>query len=203
MVITKGETRVMTDPGGFTCSSHTQERNVNAILITHEHGDHVHTDSLKELLLHNPQAQVFTNVSTGVLLEQAGIKYEIFSNNEMIIGEIRVRGMQTEHAPIFEDITNVENTALWFDERFLYPGDAWYVPEEKVELLALPIVAPWAKTSEVINYARAVAPKKCFPVHDALLHSKNGEPFYRVAAKFIASEKTEFVDVRDGEELTI
>jgi hypothetical protein len=51
----------------------------------------------------------------------------------------------------------------------MHPGDSLFVPEEKVDVLAMPTMAPWMKISEAIDYLRAVKPRLSFPIHNALL----------------------------------
>ncbi|MBW8818953.1 MAG: MBL fold metallo-hydrolase, partial [Streptomyces sp.] len=38
-----------------------------------------------------------------------------------------------------------------------------------VETLMLPVMAPWSKISEVIDYVREVKPQRAYDIHDALL----------------------------------
>ena len=55
------------------------------------------------------------------------------------------------------------------DGKVFHPGDALTVPEDPVETLLLPASAPWLKLSEMIDYGRAVAPRRAYTIHDALL----------------------------------
>ena len=73
LVIEVNGKRVMTDPGSYTASQN-EERNISAVLVTHEHADHLHIDSLKKILGVNPDAIVITNTSVGKLLDEEGIK---------------------------------------------------------------------------------------------------------------------------------
>ena len=43
--------------------------------------------------------------------------------------------------------------------RLMHPGDALFVPDEDIEVLATPAAAPWMKISEAVDYLRAVAPR--------------------------------------------
>jgi L-ascorbate metabolism protein UlaG (beta-lactamase superfamily) len=43
-----------------------------------------------------------------------------------------------------------------------------------VSTLLLPVSAPWLKLAEMLDFVRAVAPRRAFPIHDALL-SEFGE----------------------------
>ena len=45
---------------------------IDGILYTHEHSDHLNIDSLKKVLENNPQATIFTNDGVGKLLKEAG-----------------------------------------------------------------------------------------------------------------------------------
>jgi hypothetical protein len=43
------------------------------------------------------------------------------------------------------------------------------VPPERVPTLLLPVSGPWLKTAEMLDFVRAVAPARAFPIHDVLL----------------------------------
>lgn len=51
----------------------------------------------------------------------------------------------------------------------MHPGDSFYIPFEKVDVLALPSAAPWMKLSESVDYLRAMAPRVAVPIHQAIL----------------------------------
>ncbi len=63
---------ILTDPGGFT-TGQNELTGIDIVLITHEHGDHIHIDSLFSILKNNPEAVVVTNTGVGKHLELAGI----------------------------------------------------------------------------------------------------------------------------------
>jgi len=52
LLIEEDGVRTLTDPGGYTDLDVVvrQSRNIDVILITHEHADHIHVPSLKRLL---------------------------------------------------------------------------------------------------------------------------------------------------------
>jgi len=197
------ETRILTDPGVFSEQQNILEH-VNAVLITHEHVDHMHIPSLQQIILNNPDVIVYANESTGSILSKEGIEFELFGEgSELDIQGVSVKTWNTYHADIYDGIEPVLNTVLFIENTLLYPGDAFWIPNFEVDTLALAVSAPWCKTSEVIEYAKAVKPRMCFPVHDAVLHEQNGEPFYRVAANFIEPAGIEFKDIRNGESLEV
>jgi hypothetical protein len=51
----------------------------------------------------------------------------------------------------------------------MHPGDALFVPDEPVDVLAAPAAAPWMKISEAVDYLRAVAPRQAVPIHQAII----------------------------------
>jgi len=190
----------MTDPGMYSVEQQALERNIDIVLITHEHQDHLHTDSLKQILKNNPRAQVISNASVGKLLEQEGITFTKLSHGDSLMQEgISFEGHGHDHAVIYPTIPSVENTGFLIDGRLFYPGDAFYNPEKPVEILALPVVAPWMKISEAIEYAKAIKPKKCFPVHDGMIRT-DMPPYIAVRAvgNVLLSDGIEFVSMGEG-----
>lgn len=74
------------------------------------------------------------------------------------------------HAVIHPDIPRITNVGYLVDGgRVFHPGDALTVPDVPVETLMLPVMAPWNKISEVIDYVREVGPQRAYDIHDALL----------------------------------
>lgn len=161
--------RILTDPGAFS-RGFDEVRNLDIVLITHEHGDHMHSASLLEVLKHNPEALVVTNASVGKLLTELNIEYTVLEHEQSdTVAEVPLKAYEGEHVEIVGDFGLVQNTGFLVDGAFFYPGDAYTVPEEKVKLLALPVAGPWCKISEAIAYALAVTPQIAVPVHDAVL----------------------------------
>jgi hypothetical protein len=74
-----------------------------------------------------------------------------------------------EHAVIHPEVPGIPNTGYLIDGEVFHPGDALTVPDVAVGTLLLPAAAPWSKISEVIDYARAVAAPRSFPIHDGIL----------------------------------
>jgi hypothetical protein len=50
-----------------------------------------------------------------------------------------------------------------------YPGDSFTKPDKPIQVLALPVGAPWLKASEMLDFLMAVKPTVAFPTHDAVL----------------------------------
>lgn len=168
LIEAKGK-RILVDPGGFS-TGQNQLTDIDIVLITHEHADHCHTESILQITTNNPEAIVVTNTSVAKLLEKLGVDAHILEGRETAtITDVTIAAYDGAHVEIFEDFGLVQNTGYFVDDTFFFPGDAYTVPNQPVKILALPVAGPWCKVSDAINYGLAVAPEVAFPVHDATL----------------------------------
>jgi len=178
-------TRLLFDPGTFS-DGFTGLTELDAVLITHQHPDHVDVDALPELLANNPDATLIADPATA---EQLGWT-AAHPGEQLQVGAVSIQVRGGEHAVIHPDIPVIDNVAyLLNDGALLHPGDSLYVPEEPVDVLALPAGAPWLKISEAIDYLRAVAPRVAVPIHQAVLAKP--EMYYGMF-RGLKPERTEF-----------
>jgi L-ascorbate metabolism protein UlaG (beta-lactamase superfamily) len=191
MVIEENGVRILTDPGAWT-TVQNEVRDINIVLITHEHQDHFHPDSLKTVLKNNPQAIVITNRGVGKFLDGAGVAYKTLEHGQKDASlGVLIEGFGEKHADIYPTIQPVTNTGYLIAGRFFYPGDAFVNPGRPVEVLALPVAGPWLLISQVIDYALLLKPKICFPVHDGML--KILGPFHMLPQKILEANQLKFI----------
>lgn len=184
-------TRLLFDPGTYS-DGFTELTGLDGVLITHQHPDHVDVDALPQLLANNPAARLIADPATA---EQLGWT-AAHPGDELQIGAIPIKVRGGLHAVIHPDIPNIDNVAyLLADGALLHPGDSLYVPEEPVDVLALPAGAPWMKISETIDYLRAVAPRVAVPIHQAVLAKP--EMQYNLL-RGLKPERTEFTVLEPG-----
>ena len=190
-------TKIVTDPGTYTTAQNEVE-GVNIILITHEHADHFHIDSVKAMLMKNPSATVVTNGAVGALLEKEGIKSTRVGDGEMQeVSGIKIEGFGTEHALIYGEMGRCENTAYMVADKFYFPGDNFHVSGKPVDVLALPVAGPWMKMAEAVDFAKAVKARVALGVHDGMIEPES-RPFSGMILKMFVPE-TEYVALADGE----
>jgi L-ascorbate metabolism protein UlaG (beta-lactamase superfamily) len=147
--------------------------NIDAILITHDHADHFSVEALKRILITSPNALIITHGGVGKILEGEGISYtRIEDGEEIAVRGVRVASFGTEHAAMYKDMPMSQNTGFMIADRLYYPGDSFHVPSKEVEILALPVAAPWMRASEGIEFAETVMPRVAFPVHDAIIRAE-------------------------------
>jgi L-ascorbate metabolism protein UlaG (beta-lactamase superfamily) len=145
-----------------------------AILITHEHMDHLDLDTLGAAMRADPGLGLWTIPAVAGQLDGLGGQvHQVGPGDEFTVAGFEVHAHGRHHARIHHDIPVVPNTGFLIDGELFHPGDALTVPDEPVATLLLPASAPWLKMEEMIDYAREVAPRRGYPIHDALL-SDNG-----------------------------
>lgn len=191
--------KILTDPGSFT-DAQNEIKNIDVVLITHEHGDHLHVPSVKAILANNPQAQVITNQGVGKILEKEGIKHQIVDGKSTTtIKGVLIESCDHRHEEIYQDYGQVQNTGYFIAKKLFYPGDAFANPGKPVDILALPAAGPWMKVSQAINYAKEIKPRVCFPVHDAMI-VPSAHFALHLFEVFLTPEHIKFIPIVIGEE---
>ena len=197
LIIQEKELKILTDPGSFTIEAIRTVTGIDAILITDEHGDHLHIDSVKTLLQNNPSARILTQCSVQKILSDNGISSELLLHGQKTeIKGITLEGCGEKHAVMHSSIPQSENTGFIIADKFFYPGDALTDPKRQIEILALPVAGPWVKISESVDYALQLKPKFCFPVHDGTMTGSA----HRIPAQVLAANGIEFVAMKTGDE---
>ena len=153
-------------------------------------------------MANNSEAKIVTISEVGGLLEKEGILFQVVEDGQSAdLNGVMLEAFGKEHAPIYEGIENVLNTGYLVADKFYHPGDAYHQISKPVEVLALPLSAPWGKISESIDFAKAVKPKTCFPVHDGML--KELGPFAFVPETILTPLGIEFVVLTAGQMLEL
>lgn len=201
LLIEEGELRILTDPGVFSEGFEGLE-NIDVILITHEHRDHLHIDSLKVVLTHNPAVEVISNSAVGKLLEAAGIPYTVLEGTNITNRKgILIGAHDGKHGEIYEELGQVQNTGYLIAGKLFYPGDSFHNPGLAVEVLALPVAGPWCRIKDAIAYALLIKPKEAFPVHDGLITKEALNVFHWSPKKVLGDAGIEFTPLGQGESL--
>ncbi|WP_037685755.1 MBL fold metallo-hydrolase [Streptomyces aureocirculatus] len=157
------------DPGGF--SEQDAAVGAAAILVTHEHPDHFDEGQLRAALEADPAAEIWTLASVAAQISAAfpGRVHTVGHGDTFTAAGFDVQVHGELHAVIHPDLPRVTNVGYLLDGTVFHPGDAFTVPEHSVETLLVPVMAPWNKIAEVIDYVREVKPRRAYDIHDALL----------------------------------
>ena len=166
----EGDGVLVIDPGGF--SEPVALDGVDAVLITHEHPDHLNLDALTEKLAGRPEVRIFTHAEVLPKLgDLASVTTTVDTGEEFTAAGFAVRAYGGRHALIHPDIPSVANLGYLVDGSVYHPGDSFDVPADAtVDTLFVPVSAPWLKAAESVEFVRAVKPRRAFALHDSLLN---------------------------------
>jgi len=165
---------------------------LDAVLSTHQHADHLDGERLPALLRGHPRARLI--VDSGSTVELSGHDHEVAAPGETLqVAGARVEVLGGDHAVIYPDVPMIPNNAYLVDGTHLHPGDSFTPPSAQVEVLFVPTSAPWLKIAEAIDYLRAVAPRTAVPIHQAVLSAPGQQFHYRPPEHTSQTDMTEGV----------
>lgn len=172
--------RILIDPGAFSDAWHDLA-DLDAILVTHQHPDHLDQAHLAPLLLANRGARLLVEASVADLLPTDFRAVALAPEARTTVGDVELTAVGGRHAVIHPEISGIGNVGMVLrsegEPTFFHPGDAYDTSPEDVDVLAVPINAPWAKLYETVEFVRRAGPVRWLPIHDALL-SGRGRALY-------------------------
>jgi L-ascorbate metabolism protein UlaG (beta-lactamase superfamily) len=192
--------RLLIDPGPFTFIEGKVKagdfKGVTTILFTHKHYDHYDIDALKEILQNNPEARVFTNKTTAETLNEGGISVDILEQGTITRGHFTISASPMEHEPL--PLPVPQNTAFLINKQFLHPGDSLSrkIFDSAVEVLALPVAAPWLTMLSSLDFACRYKPEQVLPVHDGFVKDFFTERQYQNWDRLLADRGMKFNGLR-------
>jgi L-ascorbate metabolism protein UlaG (beta-lactamase superfamily) len=170
VVFEKDGESIVIDPGSFSAAAGDIIAGTSAILITHEHFDHVNEAAINEALAARPDLRVYAPASlAGTFGAHADQFTAVSAGDTLKIGGFAISVHGDTHAVIHPDIPTIPNVGFLVEESVYHPGDAYFVPEVSVGTLLLPTSGPWMKLGEAADYVRAVRPDKIVQIHEMLL----------------------------------
>lgn len=161
---------LVVDPGEFAADFIAPD-NVAAVVVTHEHADHLDTERLAEIIDKNPDAIIFGPESVTSKLESLP-NHTVTTDDIITAGPFTLAFHGGHHAVIHESIAPIPNLGVLINDLVYYPGDSFTLTHSPVDTLALPVSAPWMKVSEAIDFLKVTKPRLAFPTHDKILSNE-------------------------------
>lgn len=170
--VADGDRRLVLDPGVFSEVAEALT-DIDAVLITHEHADHVDAEKLAAAAEANQRLRVWAPKDVVDQLRGHAVLADrltaVGPGESFVAGGLRVRTFGGQHALIHSSIPVVSNVGYLIEDGIYHPGDSYVVPTASVEALLVPINAPWAKVSETADFVVSVRAPKAFQIHDGLI----------------------------------
>jgi L-ascorbate metabolism protein UlaG (beta-lactamase superfamily) len=163
--------RLVIDPGIW--SGPDALAGAQAVLVTHEHVDHLDADPLRAALTADAGLELWANASvTTQFADFGGRVHEVSHGDVFTAAGFDVHVYGADHAEVLPSVPIIANTGFAVDATVFHPGDSFTIPEDKIPTLLLPVSAPWLKVSEMAAYLHEVAPERGFAIHDAILSAQ-------------------------------
>jgi L-ascorbate metabolism protein UlaG (beta-lactamase superfamily) len=201
--IETGSTTIVVDPGGW--SEREAVDGASVVLVTHEHPDHLDPDNLRAT-----DAPVYTigAVARQIKEQAPDVAERVFvvSPGDALDVGVPVTVVGAKHAVIHPELQHFDNSGYLVEaegRRIFHPGDAITEQPEGVDLLLLPVHAPWNKISEVIDYGRAVGAPLSVAIHDGLLNERGLGLAQRQLSGMLGEREQEYLRVDPGEEVPL
>jgi L-ascorbate metabolism protein UlaG (beta-lactamase superfamily) len=177
---------IVIDPGGWTEPEAVD--GATAVLITHEHADHWTAEQLRRT-----DAPVFTIGAVAELLpDDVRERTTVVTPGAVHDVGVPITVIGEKHAIIHPELPHFDNSGYLLDlggTRVFHPGDSLTVPGPDIDVLLLPVSAPWLKVSECIDYAREVRAPRNVANHDAV--------YSEAGLGIVDGQLTRFLEERD------
>jgi L-ascorbate metabolism protein UlaG (beta-lactamase superfamily) len=197
LLVEMADRRILLDPGTYA-DDLSGVRDLHAVVVTHQHPDHLDPDRLPGLVDANPRARVLCDPGSLEVLRDAGVEAHAHDGTPRDLGGVTLTPVGEVHALIHDEIPRIPNVGVRLDAdgepSFFHPGDALDAEPGPVDVLAFPLQAPWQRSREMTAFLRRHAAPHAVPVHDGLLQ-KRGRDLYLGQAERLGSPSTRIHDL--------
>lgn len=198
LLVEGGGKRILIDPGNYTFDEGALDLKkidgLDLILITHEHLDHAYPPLIKKVLERFPDVKILANGAVKKFL----IKEYINSFTDNFDG---ISLVNAPHEVLLGGRT-VENSLLNIFGKLTHPGDSLKF-DKSLDVLALPIQAPWGNMVALVEKAAALKPKIVIPIHDWHWKDSARKKMYEMAKNYLAEKGIELRSLEAGEEFEV
>ena len=201
LLVETGGQRVLIDPGVFS-PGFVDVTGLDVILVTHQHPDHLDLQRLPAMLEANPQARLYAEPQAAAVMAEAGVASEhTMAGQVLTIGRVQITPVGEKHALINEALPRIGNLGLVLrsesEPSLFHPGDAYDGEPGQIDILALPLNAPWTASRDTVAFAQRISPRVSVPIHDMLL-SAIGRQLYLSHVQSFGPTGMEVRDLSDG-----
>lgn len=173
----------------------------DVLLLTHEHPDHYSPQAIKKIS-RGKKPTIITSARLSDLLKKEGLdSITIKADTTVTSGPFTISAFSAPHGPAF---TVPDNLGFVINNKVAHPGDSLeFSLPQNIEVIALPIIAPWAIVRYAVDFGIKLKPKLIIPIHDAIMKDFMLSVIYNLGQKKFAEAGIEFKALNLGESLEI
>ncbi|MFE6101528.1 MBL fold metallo-hydrolase [Streptomyces laurentii] len=165
-----GDRSLVIDPGIY--SEPESLYGVAAVLVTHEHDDHLDAGKLAAARAANPDITV--HAPADVASELGDWVTPVEAGDTVSAAGFTVRVVGGRHADIVDGLPGCPNVGFVV-EGIYHPGDSLFLPDESIETLLVPVAGPWLHLGRAVEFTRTVKPGRAIAIHDATMNDRGFE----------------------------
>ena len=174
-----------------------------AVLITHEHPDHYSAEHLRAT-----DVPIYTIEAVAARIREdapdLAERVTVVGPGESFDPGIPARAVGELHAVIHPELPRFFNSGYVLtagEQKVYHPGDALTPPGEDVDLLLLPVSAPWLRAADAIDFAREVGAPRNLAIHDRVYSEAGLKIVDGHLNRFLPEAGQEYVRLADGADL--
>lgn len=187
--------RLIIDPGKFT-KNLTDFSNIDAVVVTHIHSDHLDKAILQKIYELNAKLTIFTTLQVANEIKNLPVKI-VKAGDNFKVNNINLEFFGGEH----EFYNEFQNIAVLVNNELFHPGDSYTLPNKPIKILASPASAPWLRVKDAGQYIINCKPKVAFPIHNILLSDEGKEIHYRILKSICDDNKINWQELGVGESI--
>lgn len=198
LTVTTDAGTTLFDPGFFSWESDEvdldQLGEVQRVLVTHAHADHVKPEFVRWLLDRGDDVVVHANQDVVDLLAQ----HDVEATTE-VPDDARVEDVDHETLP---DGSTLPNRSWTLGDVFTHPGDS-HQPSHAAPVMALPLIAPWGSATAAVAFARRIGAQQVIPIHDFYMSRFGREKVAQMVGPALSRHGIELLPLDWGHEITV
>ncbi len=186
------------DPGFFSWDADEVDLDtigdVQRVLITHAHADHVKPEFVRWLLDRGDDVVVHSNQEVVDLLAQHDIEATTDVPGDTSIEDVVHEALPNGQTP--------PNRSWTIGDVFTHPGDS-HQPSHTAPVMALPLLAPWGSATAAVAFARRIGAQQVIPIHDFFMSSFGRQAINGIVQGALAEHDIELLPLDWGDSITV
>jgi L-ascorbate metabolism protein UlaG (beta-lactamase superfamily) len=161
LLIEEDGVRVLIDPSGQDAENFDKFGKLDAVLYTHEHGDHFDRDLAEKFAAAG--VKLYANASNA---KQMKTQPTVVTNGqEFDIKGLKVQAKELAHCLMWDGSEGPQNTGFLLGGKLFHPGDGVNLAGLSADILALPINGPDVSLKDAFDFAKQLSAKDIVPIH--------------------------------------